>query len=473
VGNFTLGVSQRGARTRLVADGGLPHGESSCVACGTCVQVCPTGALYERRAAYQGYGPAAQATASICVGCSLGCGLQAVVRDGRLVRVDGDWASPVSGGLLCRAGRFAPVADPRERLLAPLLRRDGRLAPASWDEALHAAAAGLPGAAGLISTRLPVESLAAFRHLLVDGLHSRLVTSIEEGRTAAGLDGEGHEAGLAALHAADLVIVWGVELGRSHQVAGFFIKRRLPAGLKLVVIDPCPTALDTRAEHVLRPARGADAQLLQAWLAALAPDAVEAEVGALAEQAGVAGEDLVALVRAVARAERPVIVYGKGLTADQPEAVGRLQALARVSGHLRLLPVRGGANSRAAEALRLDRRFWPAAGAPVFIDLGDDDASARLLAAVQPAPFVVVAASYRSPLTDRADVVLPVATWVEQAGHYLNLEGRLQAAHAALPVPDGARANEAVLNDLAERVGLALDGDWRAALPQPVAAGAA
>ncbi len=124
VGNSTLGVEARGLQTRLIADAGVPLGQSSCVACGTCVQLCPTGALYGRRDAYQGHAAKTTTTATICVGCSVGCGVNVITRDGRLVRIDGDWAAPVNGGLLCQAGRFGPLENQRDRILSPLVRQD-------------------------------------------------------------------------------------------------------------------------------------------------------------------------------------------------------------------------------------------------------------------------------------------------------------------------------------------------------------
>jgi NADH dehydrogenase/NADH:ubiquinone oxidoreductase subunit G len=98
----------------------------------------------------------------------------------------------------------------------------------------------------------------------------------------------------------------------------------------------------------------------------------------------------------------------------------------------------------------------------VFIDLGDEDPAAALMTAVQAAPFRVVAASYHSPLTALADVVLPVETSFELSGHYLNLEGRWQVAHGALAAPSAVRSNVAVLTGLAERLGLTLNLAWPA-----------
>jgi formate dehydrogenase major subunit len=392
------------------------------------------------------------------------------VRDGRVVRLDGDWSSPVSAGLLCRAGRFDPLAETRERLLTPLVRHNGELEPATWDEALSVAARGLPGAAGIISTRLPVEALAAYQQLMEVGLHSPLITSIEEGRTTSA-QVETSEASLDDLRAADLVILWGADVERSHQVAGFFVKRKLPGGLGLIVVDPRETPLSARAGLVLRPAAGADGLLLRAWLAALAPGTNGFDPAHLAAQAGVPAETVKALAHRVAAAQRPVVVYGKGLTAHQPEALALLRSVAKTTGHVRLLCLRGEANSRSAECLQLTRPFTPAGPQPVFVVLGDDFASGRLLEGVKDASFVVVAATHRSPLTEQADVVLPVEGWLEQTGHYLNLEGRLQAAQGALAAPTGVRSNAAMLAGLAEVLGLRLVDDWRARLGlQPAAA---
>jgi predicted molibdopterin-dependent oxidoreductase YjgC len=267
---------------------------------------------------------------------------------------------------------------------------------------------------------------------------------------------------LATLDAADVVVVIGADVERNHLVTGFVLKRSVARGARLVVIDPHETTLEKRACQVLRPAAGADGLVLEAWLKALAPGGPEAEV--LAAQAGVSAEAIAQLARIVEAARQPVVVYGKGLTANQPEAVRLLEALARVNVRLRLLCTRGEANSRAAAQMGLDQAFRPAAGQVVYLALGDDYAGKRLAAAVEQAPFLALQASYASRLTERADVVLPVETWVEQSGHFLNLEGRLQPARRALKAPALVRSNLAVLESLAERLGFSLDGDWQTAL---------
>ena len=176
VGNFTLGIEERGSSSMLVADTGLPLGESSCVSCGTCVSVCPTGALIERSSAYQGLEGKLDETKSICVGCSVGCGITASTRDNRLVRIIGDWDAPVNGGVLCKTGRFLPMDEDRQRITTPMIKKDGKLQPATWEEALMALSTKMKplagkvgdGVAAVTSTRLPVEAIAMFKQIFAD-----------------------------------------------------------------------------------------------------------------------------------------------------------------------------------------------------------------------------------------------------------------------------------------------------------------
>ncbi|MDY0018428.1 MAG: 2Fe-2S iron-sulfur cluster-binding protein, partial [Anaerolineae bacterium] len=139
--NHTLNLRNRGPKTMVVADLDVPFGESSCVECGTCLQVCPTGALIDARSAYGGREKDVTHTQTTCMQCSVGCTLDAVTRYQRLLRVDGVFGSDPNDGLLCVDGRFKPLYDNRKRVTRPMMRKDGKLVEVSWDEALAAVAA--------------------------------------------------------------------------------------------------------------------------------------------------------------------------------------------------------------------------------------------------------------------------------------------------------------------------------------------
>ncbi len=176
VGNYTLGFEERGAKSILVADTGVPLGESTCISCGSCVQVCPTGALIDRWSAYRGHETQVDNTKTICVGCSMGCGIDVLTRDNSLVRIEGDWDAKVNEGVICEVGRFAPMTEKCERLATPLIRKNGALKAATWDEAISAISAKLKstpkGIAAVVSTRQPIETMYRFKQLFAEKLGS-------------------------------------------------------------------------------------------------------------------------------------------------------------------------------------------------------------------------------------------------------------------------------------------------------------
>lgn len=494
VGNFTLGIEERGSNSMLVADDGVPLGESSCVSCGTCVSICPTGALIERRSAYQGLEKHLDETKTVCVGCSVGCGATVYTRDNRLVRIIGDWDAPVNGGVLCKTGRFLPVEEDRERITSPMVKKNGKLQPVSWEEALQTVAAKIrplaghsgDGVAALASTRLPVESLALFQKLFVDCIASDMVTSIEEGQTTAlqgSLSeelGQPFETNLEALKSADCVMAIGVDLAESHMVAGFLVKRNVPNGTRLIVVDPQVNGLDPQAAVQLKATTGSDLDIIKGIKAGLVKlglidgdgAAAIAELEASAKATGISTDDLVAAAGMLGVAEKPVIVFGKGITAKGSLPLLRELAALGKAVKAGLLSIKGEANSLAASQLKLDKPFNLNGHQAVYVALGDDTPSQRLIQRLEKAPFLAVQASYVSRLTEMADVVLPVEMWAEQEGTYINLEGRVQKAKRALTAPEGVRSNLETLQALANALGIETAEDWQASIaarPAPVA----
>lgn len=488
VGNYTLGIEERGARSFLIADFGTPLGNSTCVSCGTCLQVCPTGALIDRRSAYHGKETQIERNPTICIGCSVGCGIEVLMRDKNVVRIEGDWNAPVNHGLLCENGRFKPLEDQGDRIITPLIRKNGSLKKATWDEALDLAVAHLKtsasqkagGVAALASTRLPAEVLNTFRQIFIEGLNSNMVTSIEEGRPTAlqaklAKDfGTPIEGKLSILDEADLIFTIGVNLIDNHQVVGFFVKRAVPKGAKIIVVDPSNNPLDPYAELVLKPTVSADAYLLEGLCAALfqlglskKPVKTSNSLKFLASKAGIKQEDLIEAAQMLGSANKPVILYGKGITAQESDhALKNLLQLAEAIGALtenaaRLISLKGEANSLAAVQYGLDTAFELNGHETIYVAMGDDKPSRRLMQKLEKAAFLLVQATYSSPLTEKADVVFPVTGWLEQEGYYLNLEGKLQQAHAIQTPPNGVWSNMDVLNALSARLGITPIDNWK------------
>ncbi|MAF64606.1 MAG: hypothetical protein CMJ84_02950 [Planctomycetes bacterium] len=143
-GDDAISVGGRGFRTRITTEFDGLLADSACTFCGQCVQTCPTGALADRRALEHAETPGElAATRSICPYCGVGCSLDILTKGERIVGVRPAPDGPANEGALCVKGQFAWewVQHP-DRLTNPLVRKDGELVEASWDEALDRAAEG-------------------------------------------------------------------------------------------------------------------------------------------------------------------------------------------------------------------------------------------------------------------------------------------------------------------------------------------
>ncbi len=374
VGNATLGVKHRGAETMIIADMDVPFGDSSCISCGTCLQVCPTGALGDRASAYMGATDEISRVKSTCTGCSVGCGVELVVRQGRVIRVEGDWDAPPSDGLLCEIGRFGLQHDRRRRARNPRMCQGDSWAEASWDDALAAAAKGLAAAGGdictLVSSTATNEMGAAIAAKL-PGIKQQLGAIL--------LD---DSAGLAAMDEADLFVVVGTDLTVDHQVASFSVKRGV--------------------RH-----RGARLMLVCDGDNGLAPWAFK--------QVGL--DEAASVLDVIKGAQAPVIVY-------DAKAASAARAIAEAVPAAKCVAFTDGANTKGLAAAGVAEAF-AATGAKAYLVIAGEakGASERVMAALEKAEFVAVQASYAEPWAKVADVILPMPTMWEKSGTITSADG--------------------------------------------------
>jgi predicted molibdopterin-dependent oxidoreductase YjgC len=135
--NEVLDMGFRGSKMTVVCDTNKPMGKSSCVVCGECVQLCPTGALTEKKAAGKARSWETDRTRTTCPYCGVGCQMHLHVKDNEIIRVTGVEDAEPNFGSLCIKGRFGyDFVHSPERLNAPLVRKNGRFEEVSWEEAL-------------------------------------------------------------------------------------------------------------------------------------------------------------------------------------------------------------------------------------------------------------------------------------------------------------------------------------------------
>lgn len=473
VGNHTLDIENRGARSMVIADRGLPVGESSCVNCGTCVQVCPTGAFIDRHSAYLGLNAQVERVSSICIGCSMGCGIELVVRNNRLVRIDGDFNAPVNRGVLCEAGRYLPLIDERQRIRTPLVRKDGALQPATWEQAISVLAEKLGqafkaklGIAAYASPRLSAEALYAFERLFAGEILEPRSVDLNALGVPHNRDSSLQTDDDDLWQSADCFLVIGADLSNSHPVASFFIQRRLPNDARLVVLETSKTRMSEIAQHTLQHAPGEGADFLQKLSAAITE--IDPSSGSSSQNGQ--RSPLASVAHLLTSSKHAVILISDQVLEAEPGIWTSVVDLARQIDAT-LLRLGSKANSEAALRYKVDAHPKPDAEL-AYVVLGDDTPSPELVQSLAGARFLVVQASYHSALTRRAEVVLPVQIWTEQEGHYLNFEGRLQKTRAALSAPLEVRSNLEVLQTLASQLERETDEHWRENLLKNVAKGA-
>jgi len=135
--NEAISHGYRGAESKIVALGDLPLSQSACVFCGECIQACPTGALVEKKSKGEWRPWDVTTIRTTCPYCGVGCQQTLHVKEGRIVKVTGDEEGLPNKGRLCVKGRFGyDFIYSKERLTTPLIRENGELREASWDEAL-------------------------------------------------------------------------------------------------------------------------------------------------------------------------------------------------------------------------------------------------------------------------------------------------------------------------------------------------
>jgi formate dehydrogenase major subunit len=294
--NDVIGFAFRGAHAEIVFDLGDPMGKSTCVACGECVQACPTGALMPARGA--GAVAADRTVDSVCPYCGVGCQLTYHIKDEKIVRVEGR-DGLANRSRLCVKGRYGfDYVDHPQRLTKPLIRRDdapksadftmdpndvGRVfREATWEEALDRAGGtlrairdsrGPQALAGFGSAKGSNEEAYLFQKLVRTGFRTNNVDHCTRlchaSSVAALLEGIGSGAvsnPVLDVLKAEVVLLIGANPVVNHPVAATWIKNAVKRGTKLILADPRRSELARHATHFLQFKPDTDVALLNAMM---------------------------------------------------------------------------------------------------------------------------------------------------------------------------------------------------------------
>lgn len=446
--------------------------------------------------------------------CPDACGILATVEDGKVVALKGDPEHPVTRGFLCfRTSRYPEAMYSADRLLQPLMRRDGALHPCSWDEALGAIAEKLlavhaeSGPSAIFHYRSG-GSLGILKHLTDHFFDLLGPCATKVGDICSGAGEAAQQQDLGTSDSNDLfdllrsrhIVLWGKNPTVSNVHLVPVLKEAVAAGARLVLIDPVHHKSAEMADLVLQPKPGADFELAMAVARELF-DSGRVDPGASNRCDHLEGFRTLAATRSVAQwaaladvsesavrslasrlADGPTaILVGWGMQRRQRGGaiVRALDALAAITGNLfragggvsfyfkRRKPFRPFGPPVVHPRLIREpllgkdlleakdppvRLMWVTAGNPVAM-LPDAAMVARALEQVE---FLVVADCFLTDTARRAHVVLPIASLLEDSdilgsyGHHWIGESR-----GVVPMPPEVRHEVQVFQALAKLVGLA------------------
>jgi formate dehydrogenase alpha subunit len=364
---------QRGFTTIPATLNNLPLESSECTFCGTCVALCPTGALTEKEKAYRGTTQTVVQTT--CPYCGCGCGICLEAKDGHVVRIVPDKESPVNKGALCVRGSYGcDFIHSPDRLTKPLVKKDNTFEEVSWEEALKQVATGFKQVkdkrgsdtlAVLGSSKCTNEDNYILQRFARSVLGTnnidnggRLYNSASRVGLGSSLGFSGTTNYLSDLEQSELILVIGTDPSSSAPAVGYALKRAVKQrGVKLLLIDPRQTKLSLFAHLWLRPEAGTDVALINGMakviideglldeeFVARRTDNFEAFEESLkkytleyvGKNTGIKGQEIRAAARLYAEAGRAAIVYGTGITQHTggTDGVGALANLALLMGNV-------------------------------------------------------------------------------------------------------------------------------------------
>ncbi|MDE2941872.1 MAG: molybdopterin-dependent oxidoreductase [Chloroflexota bacterium] len=381
--------------------------ESGCEFCGSCIDVCPVGALVESSFKWE---KAVDTVSTTCPHCPVGCQLKLEVnRRGRVIRAIPDLEAEANRGQACFKGKFGlEFVNSRSRLRNPLIRRDGVLEQASWEEAISLVAEKLAEYKG--------DSFAAIASYRGTNEESYLVQKFA--RTVMGTNNVDHASNLKPelarplqdalgfqaatnpvwdLDNASCILTVSANVTEEHNVAAVPVKRAVQNGAKLVVIDPREVELTRYATVWVRPRPGTEGTVIAGMLKVISDEVLENQdflrdrcenldglrnslwrfdISRVATVTGVPEDDIRAAARTFAGSGPGAILYALDTVpaSERTACVEAIIDLALLTGsvgspHTGLYPLRPGTNDQGSWDLGCVPDLLPG-----YLPVGDADA---------------------------------------------------------------------------------------------------
>lgn len=484
-------------------------GPLNCEFCGSCVSVCPVGALISRPFKFKARWWALNNVKTVCSYCGTGCQLTLGVKDNKVLTTVYDENQGFHNGQLCTRGRWGyQFVNSEKRLTTPLVKKGGTLVPATWDEALtlvkakltEAKAAGGKSTACLVTPRLTNEELYLLKKLYRDGIgsgnidhsagyaHSALTSGAQESLGYAA-----SPASISDIQKSGLLLVVKTDAYETHPVLGFEINlavKRRDANLRIISdkkgklsrLPGATTYLHKPGTEVLLFNAIAkvivDENLTDTEFIATASNLSELKQSlnayspaSVAAQCGISADEITALAREYANAPKALIMLPLGLAypGHNKELAQSLINLALLTGKIGKegcgVLIMGEKNNSQGAA---DLGVHPGIGGLNAADIINGCASGgikslyvvgenpvvsypnrkKVEAALDKVEFLVVQDLFLTETAEKADVVLPACSFAEKEGTFTSVGRIVQKLNRAVKPVGDSRTDFEIINDL-------------------------
>ncbi len=397
--NNALSYGYRGNISKIVVKGDLTLPSSDCVHCGECIQACPVGSLFEKRNRFSRMWDVSHMT-STCFYCGVGCQLDLSIQDGKLIKVSGVEDSNPNNGRLCFKGRFGfDFIHNQDRLTTPLIRKDGNLVQASWDEALEVIAQKLNQITDgddkdtigcLVSTKNSNEDLYQVSKFFNSVVATENLTQF-------------HSPGIFSINYPDLnnastIAIVGLDITRDNPVAASYVKQAVLKGAKLVVVDVENLEITRFANSTLQGITGLGKELEGKTIIIHHPNY---DLSALANKENIS-------IHSLSKENNTIGAYMMGILPIQDFSLPSLKFLYCMGGYQ--------VKEKACD-------------------------------------FLVVQDIFMSKTAQLADVVLPAAVWIEYSGTYFSTSMQLNLVKKSVDPPGEAKPAWWIFRELAKKMG--------------------
>jgi NADH-quinone oxidoreductase chain G len=492
-------------------------GPLNCEFCGSCISVCPVGALISRPFKFQARWWALKKVNTVCSYCGTGCQLTLGVKDNKVLTTIYDEDQGFHNGQLCTRGRFGyQFINSDKRLTTPLIRKDGKLVTATWEEALGLVAEKLINAknngsqtfAGLVTPRITNEELYLFGKLVKDVIgsdnidhscgyaHSALSKGLQES-----LGCTSSPSTITDIQKTDFLLVVKSDTYETHPVIGFEINlgvknkgvdlriisdkkgklSKLPKAITYLHNPGCELSLFNAIAKVIIDENLTSATItdiagyedLKTSLTSYTPENV-------ASICGISVEEIKVLARDYAKAEKALILMPIGLgypghDSTLAQAVANLAVLTgRVDKEGSGLLVMGEKNNSQGA---VDMGSYPTSGGNNALEILTGCASGaiktlyvvgenpvvsypnrqKVETALEKVDFLIVQDLFLTETAQKADVVLPACSFAEKNGTFTSVGRVVQRVNKAINVIGQARSDFDIFASLIKSIDSSLN----------------